>query len=66
MNPSPASKSLLKQSNELMCGICYEWVDSDEIEIVNRENMCIDCEYQVDLPSHIQPTKENNDDRFPF
>ena len=38
----------------------------DELDLVNGHYMCIDCEYQVDLPIHIQPTKENNDDRFPF
>ena len=66
MNPSPASKSLLKQSNELMCGICYEWVDSDEIEIVNRENMCIDCEYQVDMSTLPSNDKEISNEDFPF
>ena len=66
MNPSPASKNLLKQSNELMCGICYEWVDSDEIEIVNRENMCIDCEYQVDMSTLPSNDKEISNEDFPF
>ena len=66
MNPSPASKNLLKQSNELMCGICYEWVDSDEIEIVNRENMCIDCEYQVDMSTLPSKDEETGNEEFPF
>tara|TARA_R110002050_G_scaffold429_1_gene2954 strand:+ start:1275 stop:2294 length:1020 start_codon:yes stop_codon:yes gene_type:complete len=64
-NPSPATKSLIGIKQE-MCSVCYEWIGMDELDLVNGHYMCIDCEYQVDLPSHIQPTKENNNDRFPF
>ncbi len=67
MNPSPASTALIESSNPtMMCHYCYEWVDSEEVSTVADQNLCLDCELSIDLPSYTKRNKENKDDRFPF
>ena len=66
MNPSPASKSLMSSNHREMCYYCYEFVNSDEIAVIGNQNICIDCEYSIDVPSYTKLDKEDDNDRVPF